>query len=87
LTTFESLTTREIVSRMLEVIHRWKRIPDHLKYGFTNPDSPIIVQVGEYGYELESIGKHDDIDGIVLCVKEKPVCRWKESGCKTIPTV
>lgn len=84
--TFNSLTTREISSTMLEIINRWKRIPDHLKDGFINPDSPIIVQVGEYGYEVESIGGDDDVDGLVLSVKERPVCKWKESGCKTIPT-
>ena len=41
-----------------------------------NPDAPMIVQVGDYGYEVQSCGGDGDIDGFVLMCKPEPVCKW-----------
>lgn len=43
---------------------------------YINPDVPVIVQVGDYGYEVQSCGGDGDIEGFVLMCKPEPVCKW-----------
>jgi len=46
-----------------------------------NPDAPMIVQVGDYGYEVQSCGGDFAHDGFVIMCKEKPVCKWVGQEC------
>lgn len=46
-----------------------------------NPDAPMIVQVGDYGYEVQSCGGDLAHEGFVLMCKEKPVCKWEGQEC------
>ena len=53
---------------------------EHDKDDFINPDAPVIVQFGDYGYEVFSVGGDPDLDNFVLMLKPQKVCEWKETG-------
>ena len=46
-----------------------------------NPDAPMIIQVGDYGYEVQSCGGDGDIEGFVIMCKPEPVCVWVGMEC------
>ena len=37
----------------------------------------MIVQCGDFGYEVQSIGGDGDIEGFVMMLKPEKVCQWK----------
>ena len=46
-----------------------------------DPDAPLVVQIGDYGYEVQSCGGDGDIEGFVLMCKPDPVCKWEGMEC------
>ena len=46
-----------------------------------DPDAPLIVQVGDYGYEVQSAGGDFAHAGFVLMCKPDPVCKWEGLEC------
>jgi hypothetical protein len=41
----------------------------------------MIVQIGDYGYEVQSCGGDGDVEGFVLMCKPEPVCKWENMEC------
>lgn len=75
---FKGQTLRDIARAMYQTIERFDTDPhtDDL----INPDAPVIVQFGDYGYEVFSVGGDPDLDNFVLMLKPQKVCEWKETG-------
>lgn len=67
---------RFVMSTMMDVEGRWQTSKWKDKSDMINPDSPMIVQVGDFGYEVQSCGGDGDIEGFVIMCKEEPVCKW-----------
>jgi len=72
---------RFVMKTMMDVEHEWQISKWKDKSDMINPDAPIIVQVGDFGYEVQSIGGDGDIEGFVLMCKPDPVCEWRGMEC------
>jgi hypothetical protein len=48
---------------------------------FVNPDDPVIVQIGDFGYVVTGCGGDPDLEGFVLSVADEPVCEWVDDEC------
>jgi hypothetical protein len=57
-------------------ISKWKSKDDMI-----NPHAPMIVQIGDFGYEVQSCGGDGDIEGFVIMCKPEPVCEWRGMEC------
>lgn len=75
---FKSQTMRQVLATMQDTIYRWESASPEVREDLINPDAPIVVQCGDFGYEVQSIGGDGDISGFVMMVKEKPVCEWRD---------
>jgi hypothetical protein len=75
---FKSQTMRQIMATMMEVEDKWQHSKWVDKSELINPDAPVVIQVGDYGYEVQSIGGDGDIEGFVIMCKEEPVCKWED---------
>ncbi len=78
---FKSQTMRQIMLTMMEVEDDWIRSKWKDKSDMINPDAPVVIQVGDYGYEVQSIGGDGDHEGFVIMCKEEPVCKWEDMEC------
>ncbi len=78
---FKSQTMRQIMATMMDVADHWQNSKWKDKSDMINPDAPVVVQVGDYGYEVQSIGGDGDIEGFVIMCKEEPVCKWEDMEC------
>lgn len=72
-----------VMEAMMETAQAWTR--DNL-WGEDismniDPSAPMIVQVGDFGYEVQSCGGDGDIEGFVIMCKPEPVCEWRGMQC------
>ncbi len=77
---FKSQSMRQIMQAMQETIEAWERTPEDERDMQINPDAPVVIQCGDYGYEVQSVGGDGDCEGFVIMVKENPVCEWISPG-------
>lgn len=82
---FKSQTMRNVLAAMADVEARWDNAEEWEKPDLINPDAPMIVQCGDFGYEVQSIGGDGDLEGFVMCLKAKPVCEWRGLQCIKLP--
>lgn len=78
---FKSQTMRQIMTTMMEVEDRWQNSKWTDKSDMIDPDAPVVIQVGDYGYEVQSIGGDGDIEGFVIMCKPEPVYVWAGMEC------
>lgn len=78
---FKSQSMRFVLSSMMDVEDLWQRSKLKNKDDMINPDVPMIVQVGDYGYEVQSCGGDEAHEGFVLMCKPEPICKWKNMKC------
>lgn len=76
---FKSQTMRQVMLAMMQSEKAYVGADD--KDEFINPDAPVIVQCGDFGYEVQSVGGDPDVPGFVIMLKEKPVCEWRDGEC------
>jgi hypothetical protein len=74
---FKSQTMRQVLETMNDIMQRWQESSDEEKQDLINPDAPMIVQCGDFGYEVQSIGGDGDIEGFVMMLKPEKVCQWE----------
>ena len=74
---FKSQTMRQVLETMMDIMQRWQESSDEEKQDLINPDAPMIVQCGDFGYEVQSIGGDGDIEGFVMMLKPEKVCKWE----------
>jgi len=77
----KSQSMRFVMATMMDVEEHWQNSKWKDKSDLINPDAPMIVQVGDYGYEVQSCGGDGDIEGFVIMCKEEPVCKWEGVEC------
>ena len=75
----KSQSMRFVMGAMMDAMQAWQESQN--KDLDINPDAPLIVQVGDYGYEVQSCGGDGDIEGFVIQCKEEPVCKWEDMEC------
>lgn len=78
---FKSQTMRHTLGTMMDVMQRWQESSEEFRDDLINPDAPIVVQVGDFGYEVQSCGGDGDIEGFVIQCKNEPVCKWEGMEC------
>ena len=78
-----SQSMRFVMEAMMETAQAWIR--DKMLGNDTSmnidPSAPMIIQVGDYGYEVQSCGGDGDIEGFVIMCKPEPVCVWAGMEC------
>lgn len=77
----KSQSMRFVLKTMMEVEEEWQITKWKSKDDMINPDAPMIIQVGDYGYEVQSCGGDGDIEGFVIMCKPEPVCVWVGMEC------
>lgn len=77
----KSQSMRFVMATMMEVEDHWRNSKWKSKDDLINPDAPMIVQIGDYGYEVQSCGGDGDVEGFVLMCKPEPVCKWEDMEC------
>jgi len=77
----KSQSMRFVMATMMDVEHELQNSKWKDKDDMINPDAPMIVQIGDYGYEVQSCGGDGDIEGFVIMCKEEPVCKWEDMEC------
>jgi hypothetical protein len=77
----KSLSMRFVMLTMMDVEDDWINSKWKDKDDMIDPDKPMIIQVGDYGYEVQSCGGDGDIEGFVIMCKEEPVCKWEGMEC------
>jgi hypothetical protein len=82
----KSQSMRFVMTTMMDVEHKWQNSKWKSKDDMINPDVPMIVQIGDYGYEVQSCGGDGDIEGFVIMCKEEPVCKWQNLECIKLET-
>jgi len=70
-----------VMETMMDVAEEWEISKWKSKDDMINPDAPMIIQVGDYGYEVQSCGGDGDIEGFVIMCKPEPVCVWAGMEC------
>lgn len=73
---FKSQSMRSVLGTMMDVMQRWQGSSKEFRDDLINPDAPIVIQVGDYGYEVQSIGGDFYVEGFVMMCKPEPVCKW-----------
>lgn len=74
---FKSQTMRQVLAAMQDTLYRWESAHPSEKPDLINPDAPLVVQCGDFGYEVQSVGGDGDIEGFVMMLKGKKVCEWR----------
>ena len=77
----KSLSMRFVMLSMMDVEDHWRNSKWKDTGDLINPDKPMIIQVGDYGYEVQSCGGDGDIEGFVIMCKPEPVCKWEGMEC------
>jgi hypothetical protein len=72
----KSQTMRMVLQAMSEAEDFWQR-SGRPEDEMINPDAPVIIQLGDFAYEISSVGGDMDIDGFVICLKDMPVGEWR----------
>lgn len=70
-----------VMETMMDVAEEWEVSKWKSKDEMINPNAPMIIQVGDYGYEVQSCGGDGDIEGFVVMCKPEPVCVWAGMEC------
>jgi hypothetical protein len=70
-----------VMETMMDVAEEWEISKWKSKDDMINPNAPMIVQIGDYGYEIQSCGGDGDIEGFVIMCKPDPVCVWAGMEC------
>jgi len=70
-----------VMETMMDVAEEWEVSKWKSKDDMINPNAPMIVQIGDYGYEVQSCGGDGDIEGFVIMCKPEPVCVWAGMEC------
>jgi hypothetical protein len=70
-----------VMETMMDVAEEWEVSKWKSKDDMINPNAPMIIQVGDYGYEVQSCGGDGDIEGFVIMCKPEPVCVWAGMEC------
>lgn len=78
---FKSQTMRQALGTMMDVMQRWQESSEEYRDDLINPDAPMIIQIGDFGYEVQSIGGDGEIEGFVMMCKPNPVCEWRGMEC------
>lgn len=81
---FKSQTMRQVCTAMVECINRYDQADADECEDLINPDAPMIIQVGDFGYEVFSVGGDGDIEGFVIMAKPDKVCQWNGMEFKTL---
>ncbi len=81
---FKSQTMRSILESMTAVANRFDEASSTDRRDLINPDSPVIVQCGDFGYEVQSIGGDPDAEGFVIMLKPSPVGQWTDGQFKLL---
>ena len=76
---FKSQTMRQVMLAMMQSEKAYVGADD--KDEFINPDAPVIVQCGDFGYEVQSVGGDPDVPGFVIMLNEMLVCDWRVGEC------
>lgn len=71
-----SQTMRMVLTAMMDTEAAWQRSGRN-KDEMINPDAPVVVQCGDYCYEIASVGGDGEIDGFVIMLKPNPVGEWR----------
>ena len=70
-----------VMETMMDVAEEWEVSKWKSKDDMINPNAPMIIQVGDYGYEVQSCGGDGDIEGFVIMCKPEAVCVWAGMVC------
>ena len=70
-----------VMETMMDVAEEWEISKWKSKDDMINPNAPMIIQIGDYGYEVQSCGGDGDIEGFVIMCKPEPVCVWAGMEC------
>ena len=71
-----SQTMRMVLTAMMDTEAAWQR-SGKPKDDMIDPDEPVVVQCGDYCYEIASVGGDGEIDGFVIMLKPNPVGEWR----------
>ena len=74
-----SQSMRNVMLAMMQTEKMYVAAKD--KSDQVNPDAPVVVQLGDFGYEVIGVGGDPDVEGFVLSLKEEPVCEWRDGEC------
>ena len=77
----KSQSMQFVMKTMMDVAEEWEVSKWKSKDDMINPNAPMIIQVGDYGYEVQSCGGDGDIEGFVIMCKPEPVCVWAGMEC------
>jgi len=77
----KSQTMIDVMQAMIDTENVWLTQKDRNIDDMINPNAPVIIQVGDYGYEIQSVGGDVELQGFVIMCKESPVCKWDDMGC------
>ena len=77
----KSQTMRSVLGAMMDIMQKWQESDEDSQQDLINPDTPVVVQCGDFGYEISSIGGDGDIEGFVIMLKPEPVCEWRGMEC------
>ncbi|MEN9670985.1 MAG: hypothetical protein RL018_1262 [Pseudomonadota bacterium] len=77
----KSQTMIDVMQAMIDTENVWLTQKDRNIDDMINPNAPVIIQVGDYGYEVQSVGGDEDVEGFVIMCKENPVCKWEGMEC------
>lgn len=72
-------TMRHVMLAMMQTEKAFVAAED--KDEMINPEAPVIVQCGDFGYEVLSVGGDPDVEGFVIQLHKKPVCKWVKGEC------
>lgn len=70
-----------VMETMMDIAEEWETSKWKSKDDMINPNAPMIVQIGDFGYEVQSCGGDGDIEGFVIMCKPEPVCEWRGMEC------
>lgn len=68
---------RFVLVTMMDVEQEWQRNTWKSKDDMIDPDAPMVVQVGDFVYEVTSCGGDQEQAGFVIQCREEPVGKWE----------
>jgi hypothetical protein len=77
----KSQTMIDVMQAMIDTENVWLTQKDRNIDDLINPNAPVIIQIGDYGYEIQSVGGDEEVEGFVIMCKENPVCKWEGMEC------
>lgn len=68
---------RFVMATMMDVEQEWQRNKWKSKDDMIDPDAPMVVQVGDFMYEVISCGGDAEQQGFVIQCGDAPVGKWE----------